>query len=147
MTFQSIVLISATVILIILLVIVAYLLQNQKIKSALESQNISNCPDFWKERIYNEFDDGNNDEKKLETNVDVTSDTLNEDSNDNSEPYPMGQNMCLNTNNIGNPIVEFMDFNDEKFTGEKGICEKQSWAKSHQLTWDGITNRHLEQCE
>ena len=146
MTFQSIVLISATVILIILLVIVAYLLQNQKIKNAIETQNISNCPDFWKERIYNEFDDGNNEEKELETNVERTSKTLNEDSNGNSEPYPMGQNMCLNTNNIGNPIVEFMDFNDEKFTGEKGICEKQAWAKSHQLTWDGITNRHLEQC-
>lgn len=141
MTFQSIVLISATVILIILLVIVAYLLQNQKTQIANRSQHISNCPDFWKERIYNEFDDG---KQESESNMDGTSNTLNEDSD---EPYPMGQNMCLNTNSIGNPIVEFMDFNDEKFTGEKGVCEKQSWAKSHHLTWDGITNRHLEQCE
>ena len=143
MTFQTIVLISASIILIILLVIVGYLLQNQKVKLAKQSQIVSNCPDFWKERIYNEFDDDNVDD---EITTAKTNNNENTGSNPN-EPHPMGQNMCLNVNSIGNPVVEFMDFNDKKFTGEKGICAKQTWAKKHKLTWDGITNRHLEICE
>ena len=33
-----------------------------------------------------------------------------------------------------------MNFNTGLWTGDDGICNKQKWANSCDLTWDGITN-------
>jgi len=33
-----------------------------------------------------------------------------------------------------------MDFTQPNWSGKKGICNKYTWAKSCNLTWDGISN-------
>ena len=123
MTFQSTVLIIAIIILVILLVLVAHLLTNQKLKGGKWPPHVSNCPDFWRENVSNDFDDS------LE-----------------NDDYPKGENICINVHKIGNPVVDVIDFNNTTYTGDKGVCEKQAWAKNHQLTWDGITNKRYEEC-
>jgi len=33
-----------------------------------------------------------------------------------------------------------VDFNESKYTGTNGLCEKQNWAKQCNMNWDGVTN-------
>ena len=53
---------------------------------------------------------------------------------------------CQNTNskfnlgNLGETECESKSFNDAKYFSVNGDVEKCKWAKSCDLTWDGITN-------
>ena len=48
---------------------------------------------------------------------------------------------CINTKNLGKGSCSSkMNFNTGLWTGDDGICNKQKWANSCDLTWDGITN-------
>ena len=146
MTFRSIVLIVATIILIILLASVAYLLKNQKIGMLAKMKwppHVSNCPDFWKEKLYS----GSEGDTDVEKQLNICN--VKKEGNDNAGNIPgsiSGPNICINEFNLGKPLVNEMDFNKDKFTGDKGICAKQKWAREHNLTWDGVTNKVLENC-
>jgi hypothetical protein len=50
---------------------------------------------------------------------------------------------CVNDQNLGDPKCDqTMDFSIHRWTGVQGACNKQKWARSCNLTWDGITNNH-----
>ena len=46
---------------------------------------------------------------------------------------------CVNSHNLGQcpgPV----NFNTPHYQGDQGPCNKSKWAKSCNVTWDGITN-------
>ena len=48
---------------------------------------------------------------------------------------------CQNIHGLGTLSEGEVDFTDAKYKGNKGNYEKCLWAKSKNLTWDGITNQ------
>jgi len=53
---------------------------------------------------------------------------------------------CVNSKNLGKQSCKNnMDFSEGVWAGDKGLCLKQKWAKSCDLTWDGVTN-HNDAC-
>jgi len=53
-----------------------------------------------------------------------------------------GGNICTNTKDLGEPeCAKEMDFETiQAYQGETGRCQKYLWAKSCNVSWDGITN-------
>ena len=52
-------------------------------------------------------------------------------------------NTCTNVHNLGRGdggCSNSMDFTTEEYAGADGLRKKCEWAKSCDLTWDGITN-------
>jgi hypothetical protein len=50
---------------------------------------------------------------------------------------------CKNIKNLGNASCEkVMDFSTSNWSGNRGLCNKSRWAKSCDLTWDGITTNN-----
>ena len=48
---------------------------------------------------------------------------------------------CINSKNLGKAFcTKRFNINEVKQLGENAICLKQKWAKSCDLTWDGVTN-------
>jgi len=48
---------------------------------------------------------------------------------------------CVNSRNLGNSqCSKTMDFSGSIWNGPEGLCAKSTWAKSCDLTWDGIDN-------
>lgn len=47
---------------------------------------------------------------------------------------------CVNYKNLGSCNVQEKDFSVPHFSGTQGLCNKKKWARSCNLTWDGITN-------
>jgi hypothetical protein len=54
---------------------------------------------------------------------------------------------CMNTKHLGTCDVEQMDFSLSKWTGNDGDCNKLKWARTCDLTWDGITNNPNIKCK
>lgn len=53
---------------------------------------------------------------------------------------------CVNVQNLGNEKCEkTMDFSGSMWAGDAGLCAKSKWAKSCNLTWDGVDN-NTEAC-
>lgn len=53
--------------------------------------------------------------------------------------------VCVNTKNLGKESCENqMRFDVSPWTGDTGLCRKQSWAKECDLSWDGVTNADLK---
>jgi len=51
-------------------------------------------------------------------------------------------NLCVNYHNLGSETCfGDMDFTTAQWSGDSGLCSKYKWAKSCNLTWDGVTNR------
>jgi hypothetical protein len=105
-TFQKIVMISATIILIIALSFIGLALYRQKYKADFPPV-IANCPDYWI------------------------------DSSGNGKAC----NLDSNPNNQVGTCKGPMDFTAPQWSGTgTGDCAKFKWAKSCNLSWDGITN-------
>jgi len=48
---------------------------------------------------------------------------------------------CYNVKNLGkDKCKKTMDFTADFWTGDSGTCNKQTWAKGCDLTWDGVSN-------
>jgi hypothetical protein len=50
---------------------------------------------------------------------------------------------CYNTHGLGNTDMEgcmSQDFTTDDYTGSAGLCNKQTWAKQCNVSWDGVTN-------
>jgi len=110
--FQKIVLFSAIIILIIALVIIGVALayaKDQQVWPPLTAE----CPDYWSITGYDIS--GNNTSK------------------------------CVNIKDLGTCSPQngekhlVMDFNGSVFTGSQGDCNKYTWAKKCNVSWDGIT--------
>ena len=49
-------------------------------------------------------------------------------------------NYCINSMNLGNSKCNVpMDFTKPQWSSSNSMCQKYKWAKSCNLTWDGIT--------
>jgi len=100
MTFQTIVMTTATIILIVSLCFIGMSLYRQKY-TADYPPVIPNCPDYW----------------------------------------DISGNFCIAHPDLGNESCRVnTDFTLPIWGGETGKCDKYKWAKSCNLTWDGITN-------
>ena len=105
MSFQKIVLIIATLLLILVLVMFGFAIHNNKQEEKYPPVQ-SECPDYWKAV---RGDDG----------------------------IPM----CHNVKGLGSDNCQKkMDFTKYPFIGSQGACNKQKWARTCGITWDGITN-------
>ena len=104
MIFQKIVLITATVILIICLIVLAALLWASK-NELVYPPEIGTCPDYFIMK--------QNNQNKME---------------------------CYNEHKLGN-ISGTMWFDP---TSKPTIADKRTWANTHDLDWDGITNMNSE---
>ena len=102
MSFQIIVAIVATVILIGSLTFIGYAMWDAQ-HNATFPPVISACPDYWTAK-------------------------------DN--------NICINSKNLGNPLVKSKDFSDDLYKGDAGLCRQKEWANAHNLSWDGITGNN-----
>jgi hypothetical protein len=53
---------------------------------------------------------------------------------------------CINTKNLGKSSCNTkMNFKTSQWIGKQGLCNKSKWAKTCDLTWDGVTN-NLNAC-
>ena len=49
--------------------------------------------------------------------------------------------VCVNSMNLGSSTCSnSMNFTTSSWQGKNGLCQKYKWAKSCDLTWDGITD-------
>ena len=52
---------------------------------------------------------------------------------------------CVNKQNLGNSQCQkTMDFSGSMWNGDTGLCNKLKWARSCDITWDGLDNRSLK---
>ncbi len=117
LNFQKIVATIAIIIFIILMIFIASVLYNNKYGVAFPP-TVSECPDYWL------------DKQK----------TINSDESMGNENAHTKQS-CLNIKNLGkSSCLKNMDFTGDFWQGSTGDCNKYKWAKSCDLTWDGITN-------
>jgi hypothetical protein len=49
--------------------------------------------------------------------------------------------VCVNTHNLGKGCASPVNFNESKYKGLRGICEKRKFALNCGIVWDGITNQ------
>jgi hypothetical protein len=111
--FQKIVITIAIIMFIVLMCFIAIVLYKGKYDVRFPPI-VSQCPDYWI------------DQQNGSVNIDGTN-----------------KQKCVNTQNLGNlSCSKEMDFTGDHWQGPSGSCNKYKWAKSCDLTWDGITNDH-----
>jgi len=60
---------------------------------------------------------------------------------------------CINQKDLGGCPAKsgdnhlIMDFNSSAFTGSNGMCAKYNWAKTCDVSWDGITYGVQNPCQ
>jgi len=115
--FQKIVLSIAIIVFIIMLIFIATVLYKNKYGVNFPP-TVSQCPDYW---------------------IDQQSPS---GSMENSNGANTNNQSCVNVKNLGNVSCDKnMDFTGSFWQGSAGDCNKYKWAKSCDLTWDGITNK------
>lgn len=120
-SFQTTVLVIATMILIVSLLYIAYSL-NQNISDTQWPPIVGDCPDYWTAATKKDIDD-----------LGVNNASLG------AGPF------CVNVKNLGKCPAKagdkhlVMDFNDNIYKGTNGPCQKYKWASNCGVTWDGIT--------
>lgn len=114
MNFQIIIIVIAAIILVCTLIPIAIAIYYSKY-SVTFPPVVATCPDYWEEQSI-----GNN------TNNMNTSKNLG---------------VCVNIKGLGNSSCpKRMNFTAGQWIGSNSLCNKAKWAKSCDLTWDGITN-------
>ena len=53
---------------------------------------------------------------------------------------PKAAAKCYNINGLGKNGLVSMDFMTDAFMGTQSLCNKQNWAKTNGLNWDGVSN-------
>ena len=116
MNFQNTVMTIALVLFIVIMIFIGSVLYQNKFGKEFPPV-IGTCPDYW-------------------INKEVT---FNNNNNNNNNEYKMQK--CFNQKNLGKPeCSKNMDFSSDYWNGSDGDCRKYKWAKSCDITWDGITN-------
>ena len=111
MSFNRIVIMVATVLLIVSLTMIGIALRNQK-KNASFPPVVSDCPDFY---TVEEMIDHSG---KIDYICNIKGDYV--------------------ANSDGN--CDIFDNGDSKYKGVGGLCQKKKWATKCKRTWDGVTN-------
>jgi hypothetical protein len=110
LSFQRITIVIFIVLLIGILIFLAYMISKSK-SGKPWPPIVSSCPDYWEDII---------------------------PEGKTSETYIAGSN-CTNTKHLGSPLEKSMDFSANEYIGANGLCNKYTWAKDHEISWDGIT--------
>ena len=127
----------AVIVLIVLLAVIATLIQLNKDKVAYPPVT-SECPDYWVDAGYL-----NSPEGEIYLKDQMIRDAV-KNAIDQGNP-----NTCINFKKVGKATenAEQLTKNPSEFEGGDGIyngskiCAQFQWAKSIDLSWDGITNR------
>jgi hypothetical protein len=158
MSFKESVLIVALIVVFALMILISTILN--KTKDPIQADS---CPDYWStskeslgaclksefgccpDKITAKTDDNGSNCKVggcSGTEFGCCSDFATPKTNADGTNCPI---KCYNTHQLGKvsstctSIPEEINFN-EKFSGNAGLCQKQTWAKQCGLTWDGVTN-------
>jgi hypothetical protein len=59
---------------------------------------------------------------------------------DDSSKCPVAASKCYNIHELGENTVVSADFTSDMYMGTQGLCNKQTWAKTNGLNWDGVSN-------
>lgn len=132
-TFQSVVLITAIVILIIFLIVIGISLYYQH-NSAPWPPKTPLCPDYW---------------VAIPNDVDPSTITNWHDVKFNygdigNGTFDASGAKCVNVKDLGTcPAPQgqhmVMDFSTGAYKGDSGLCQKYKWAHKCGVSWDGIT--------
>ena len=132
-TFQNYVFVTTLFCLLVALTITAIVLKTNM--SGSYPPKVDSCPDYWYNSYY-DIDSSNNSVSTCSgTTYGCCPDNKTPKSDDTGSSCPASK--CYNVKNLGkggDMCNREMDFS--KFS----ICQKQSWAKGCNITWDGITN-------
>ena len=151
--FEKIVMGIALVLLILALTVMGVSMASQK-KVDKEPKA---CPDFWYSSYFTPCNmtphkccpDGITAANEKGTNCNATPCALTDDGCCPDQVTPMtkdptkcpkASSKCYNTNKIGKAGVTVMDFTTDSFMGTQGLCNKQNWAKTNGVNWDGVSN-------
>lgn len=133
MEYKIIVLIVAVIVVLLLMAFIATIMS----KSYNEIR-VDSCPDYWS--TLNRTDE---DAECLTSTYGCCNDasTAKDDSAGTNCPIK-----CYNIHNLGTisstctSLPTVVDFKTSTYTGNNGLCNKQTWAKQCNITWDGVTN-------
>jgi hypothetical protein len=135
-SFQNYVFVFTFFCLIIALTFTAIALKSKK-STNVYPPIIDNCPDYWYSS-YHELDSSNNlvpSSACKDTQFGCCPDNITPKEDDAGTTCPTS--LCYNVKKLGtvsDSCPKKMDFS------KYSTCEKQTWAKSCNITWDGITN-------
>jgi hypothetical protein len=137
-SFQNTALGISTIILLICLIIIAIVLMYTK-SNGTYPPVVDSCPDYWTTSNYL-----NPDVRQCkDTEFGCCSDFATPKSDADGTNCPV---KCYNSHQLGttsstcSSIPTEMDFSTDTYTGSSALCNKQTWAKQCDLTWDGVTN-------
>jgi hypothetical protein len=129
------VIVVTVIFLIIALTITGLVLSNNK-SSTSYPPIVDNCPDYWYSSYYDIDSENSKPSDTCKNTVfGCCPDNITVKADDIGTNCPVSK--CYNVQQLGaqtDTCFSVMDFS--KFT----TCQKQNWAKSCDLTWDGITN-------
>jgi hypothetical protein len=136
-SFQNYVFVVTFFCLIVGLTFTAIALKNNKSNSTYPPV-IDNCPDYWYSSYF-DLDSSNNSipngSKCKNTEFGCCPDLVTPKTDETGSGCPIS--LCYNVKKLGvvsDACPSKMDFSN------KSVCDKQTWAKSCNMTWDGISN-------
>lgn len=152
-SFEKTVVVIALLVLMVTLIIMGMALK----KPTASSVTAASCPDFWFSSYYTpcaSTDGGccpdgvtprnaaNNHCKRIpEAPYGMCDDGYTPKKEDGTCPVPEASK-CYNVKGLGvnTGSCAMVDFSDPKYTGSAGLCEKQKFAESCKVSWEGISN-------
>ena len=133
MEYKNIVLIIAIVVVLSLMTLIATIMSK-----ATTDVNVNNCPDYW-----STLNKENTDADCLTSTYGCCNDSATSKDDAAGTNCPI---KCYNVHSLGKisstctSIPTEVDFKTDTYTGNNGLCNKQTWAKQCGITWDGVTN-------
>jgi hypothetical protein len=120
LSFYTIVIIIAIVILVIALTIVGVTLANKKNTAPFPDYQ-NTCPDFW--------------------TLDTNGTTCKIPTSSINTPAPNKALIAIKHDGVTSQdnIISSIDVSDDKWVS---VCDKSSWAKKAGILWDGVTNNN-----
>jgi hypothetical protein len=137
MGFKESVLVVALIVVFALMILISTVLFKSK-----NVMHVDSCPDYW--TTLNKKDKN---AACLKTEFGCCSDYATPKTDVDGTNCPI---KCYNSHQLGKvsptctSIPSVIDFGTEEYTGSAGLCNKQTWAKKCDITWDGITNVALD---
>ena len=128
---EKTILIVAVVALIISLTVVGIVLSKTSNYTPLPTPS---CPDFWYNTYYAPC---------INSQYGCCSDKKTTMTDASGSNCAAPEAKCYNTHGLGNTDMEgcmSQDFTTDDYTGSAGLCNKQTWAKQCNVSWDGVTN-------
>ena len=121
MSFQSVILTIAIIVLIGILIFIGVMLSKSSSSGANWPPIVGECPDYW---------------------IDASTDPTAPPGSSCLNTKSLG---TCNIPSVGAPDTK--DFTTSVFTGTNPTCAKYTWAKTCGVTWDGITSGISQPCD